>query len=109
MIEAKLQFILLDYPFGYRYNLIALYINYAVFIDTPLDIAMARRVARDYKGAQGGKILADMHYYLSRGRQAYISSIDAGKAEADLVIGGDEPVQSIVNELVSRLSAIEAG
>ena len=46
--EKNLDYIFLDYPFGYKNEQVGKYIDYAFFIDTPLDIALARRILRDY-------------------------------------------------------------
>jgi uridine kinase len=37
------DYIIVDYPFGYRNLCVGQYINFAVFVDTPLDVALARR------------------------------------------------------------------
>jgi uridine kinase len=47
LAQANLDYILLDYSFAYKNDKVAPYISYAVFLDTPLDIAMARRIIRD--------------------------------------------------------------
>ncbi len=89
-------------PFDYRHYLIGPYIGYAIFIDTPLDIALARRLLRDYGNGDEKKLLADMQYYLNHGRQAYINGSAAGRAKADLVIDGSRSVAEMVKELTSK-------
>ena len=42
------SYLLLDYPFAYKHSSMKEYIDLSVYIDTPLDIAMARRVRRDH-------------------------------------------------------------
>ena len=44
LITENPDFIILDYPFGYNHNLIGPYLDCTVFIDTPLDINLARRI-----------------------------------------------------------------
>ncbi|MFA6729422.1 MAG: AAA family ATPase [Eubacteriales bacterium] len=48
LLNEPFDFIIVDYPFGYRNSRVGQYINFAVFVDTPLDIALARRTIRDY-------------------------------------------------------------
>jgi Uridine kinase len=60
LLERGLDFILLDYSFGYRHDKIAKYIDLSIFIDTPLDIALARRLLRDYKGVSGNTVFEDI-------------------------------------------------
>src|SRR5690606_5874716 len=44
--DDTIEYIFLDYPFAYLNGGVAEYINFAIYIDTPLDIAMARRIIR---------------------------------------------------------------
>ena len=46
--RGKAKQMILDYPFGCRHPRFADIIDLDVFIDTPLDVAMARRILRDY-------------------------------------------------------------
>ncbi|MDD4296375.1 MAG: hypothetical protein PHC69_05385 [Ruminiclostridium sp.] len=48
LLNKQLDYIVLDYPFGYGNRLVGQYINLAVYIDVPLDVALARRIIRDY-------------------------------------------------------------
>jgi uridine kinase len=41
------EFIVLDYPFGRDHPRFKSVIDLSVFVDTPLDVAMARRIIRD--------------------------------------------------------------
>lgn len=43
----KYDWILLDYLFAYIHERLSKYIDFTIFIDTPLDIAMSRRILRD--------------------------------------------------------------
>ena len=58
--SSDCDYLLLDYPFAYCHDEMGKYIDYAIFIDTPLDIAMARRVLRDMKEASADEIRFDM-------------------------------------------------
>jgi len=48
LLNEPLDYIILDYPFGRENTVIEKYIDLAVFIDVPLDVALARRLIRDY-------------------------------------------------------------
>ncbi len=72
IIESnKYDYLLLDYPFGYCHNEISKCIDCTIFIDTPLDIAMVRRVLRDMPNATGDEIRANMKNYVKYERIAY--------------------------------------
>ena len=100
------DFIFLDYPFGYRHSLIAPYLSYSVFIDTPLDIAMARRILREYEEKiiiDIKDVLDDMKNYLERGRTAYLSGLDSGRENADFVVDGSLSVDDIIECILKKL------
>src|SRR5262245_41192997 len=46
--DETVQYIVLDYPFGRDHPRFRDVIDLSVFIDTPLDVAMARRILRDF-------------------------------------------------------------
>jgi uridine kinase len=50
-------------------------IDFSVFIDTPLDIALARRVTRDFRDSPTENILSDLDNYISRGRRGYLNML----------------------------------
>lgn len=50
----RYDYLLLDYPFAYQNKMIKDYLDCCIFIDTPLDIALARKVLRDMKESSAG-------------------------------------------------------
>lgn len=50
----------LDYPFGYGNRLVGQYINLAIYFDVPLDVALARRIIRDYTSRDKNTNVADV-------------------------------------------------
>lgn len=103
-LRAELPgFIVLDYPFLYGHRQMSELINLAVFIDTPLDIAMARRIIRDHEGHLGADIIEEMRYYLSRARLAYLDMLRTIKPQADLVVDGALPLLDVVKIIGERL------
>ncbi len=77
LLSEPLDYILLDYPFAYKHSKVSKFIDVAFFIDTPLDIAMARRVNRDFRNSSVEKILTDMNNYITRGRRGYLNMLRA--------------------------------
>ncbi|MEW9677875.1 hypothetical protein ABRT01_17195 [Lentibacillus sp. L22] len=58
--NQRLNYIVLDFPFAYKHIKTSEFIDLAVFIDTPLDIALARRVTRDFRTGSVENVLSDM-------------------------------------------------
>lgn len=98
--EGKCEYLILDYPFAYCNAQIEKYIDVAVFIDTPLDIALARRILRDMGNASGEKIRSDLRGYLEYGRVAYVQMLKDILPSSDHVIDGTKSVEAIVEEII---------
>ena len=103
LMKETLDFIVMNYPFGYKHNLIAKYIDYSIFIDTPLDIALARRIIRDYDSTTIINIFDDMNQYLTQGRNAYLYGLDSTKTSADFVVDGSKTVSDIVTIIIKKI------
>ena len=88
MRDDGCELLLLDYPFAYLNDRIAPYIDRAVFIDTPLDVAMARRVLRDMADASADEIRADLENYLKFARIAYVQMLKDVLPSSDAVLDG---------------------
>jgi len=98
--DNEVQYILLDYPFAYKNDWIKPFIDCAIFIDTPLDIAMARRVLRDMCNATGNEIREDMSFYLKCARIAYEEMLNTILPNSDYVIDGSMQLDEIVKQII---------
>jgi uridine kinase len=105
--ERSVDFVFLDYPFAFKQKQIGILIDYAIFIDTPLDIAMARRVLRDFSQTITRNICEDMKGYLSRGRNAFLHMVDTIKPDSDFVVDGSLPVTAIVDLICMKLDEVK--
>ncbi len=101
LLSSNSDYIVMDYPFGYRHNLIGKYVDLSIFIDTPLDIALARRIIRDYDKDTVQNIFSDMEQYLSQGRNAYLYGLNTTIEDADFVVDGSKSTNDIV-ELIKQ-------
>lgn len=98
--DNEVKYILLDYPFAYKNDCIKPFIDCAIFIDTPLDIAMARRVLRDMYNATGDEIREDMSSYLKYARIAYEEMLNTIMPDSDYVIDGSMQLDEIVKQIM---------
>src|SRR4029453_6896529 len=76
--RRKSEFIILDYPFGRDHPRFQALIDLSVFVDTPLDVAMARRIIRDHRIVVGEtatevleRLRAELAHYLEKARHPY--------------------------------------
>ncbi|WP_077296408.1 hypothetical protein [Virgibacillus pantothenticus] len=96
---ANLDYIFLDYPFAYLNEAIKAMLDLAIYIDTPLDIAMARGVIRDYHELD---VVSYMKEYLLHGRKAF-EAMERVKASADEVVNGSLPVANIIKVVKEKI------
>ncbi|MEZ4659315.1 MAG: hypothetical protein R2911_17265 [Caldilineaceae bacterium] len=112
--QAKLKNIVLDYPLGRDHPRFASIINLSVFIDTPLDVAMARRILRDYafapptSAAEKLKQLGtEMTHYLEKARYPYLDACKH-KETADLILDGWRPLAELCDQVLAKTKANNA-
>jgi len=102
LLKEPLDYIILDYPFGYLNEFVGKLIDITVYIDTPLDVALARRIIRDYtsRSQKSDFGLADieelslaeldgeLRWYLTNSRPIYAKMPEMHKPVSDLVVDG---------------------
>lgn len=98
--------LILDYPFAYCNEYIKKYIDVAVFIDTPLDIALARRILRDMSNASGEDIRNDLRGYLKYARAAFTQMQKDILPSSDYVIDGTMSTEAIVENIIYIIEGI---
>ncbi len=106
MKKTDTEYLLLDYPFAYCHKALSEYIDRAIFIDTPLDIAMARRVLRDMNNATGEEIRNDLEIYLKYARIAYVQMLKDVLPSSDHIIDGTKELEEIAEEIKKIILSI---
>lgn len=99
--DGTYDYLVLDYPFAYGNEQIRKYIDVAVFIDTLLNIALARRILRDMSNASGKDIRDDLRGYLKYARIAFIQMQKDILPSSDYVIDGTMSTESIVENIIT--------
>lgn len=101
--NTELDYILLDYPFAYLNSEMRKFIDLAIYIDTPLDIAMARRILRDFTENPIDEVHNDLKHYVSDGRKAYLEMVNKVKPNSDIVVDGSYPISLIVSQILGEI------
>ncbi|WP_422123244.1 hypothetical protein DHX103_00075 [Planococcus sp. X10-3] len=102
LLAEPLDYIILDFPFAKQHARSSKSIDFTVFIDTPLDVALSRRLIRDFSDAPAAKILEDVHHYARSGRAAYLHMLETIKPDSDAVIDGSGTVSTIVTSIEEK-------
>ena len=104
------KYVIFDSPFGYAHTETGGLIDLMVFIDTPLDVAMARRLLRDFSPASVdnsstniGRLTAELIAYLDYGRQAYLEMDKQIKPICDLLLDGCSAVDDLAKVVVRAI------
>ncbi|HEY0836031.1 MAG TPA: hypothetical protein VGE72_19155 [Azospirillum sp.] len=107
------DFVILEEPFGRSRAEVAALIDFAVHIDVPADVALARRTLRliGERPALGDAAVLDevagqLRAFLAVGRDAYLAADRAARAAADLVLDGMRPVDALADELLAAVADV---
>lgn len=103
LATESLHYIILDYPFARMHSKLRSSIDLAVFIDTPLDIALARRIIRDYQQDSKVELFKEMDLYVNYGRKGYLEMLTSIKPNSDLVVDGTLTVQDILINITEAM------
>jgi uridine kinase len=97
------NYIVFDAPLGRKHTATGKYIDFLIYLNTPLDIALARRLLRDYSDKTNSVIIEELTVYLSTSRPLYVMDYDR-KEECDLIIDGSFPPDKQIKIILSALN-----
>lgn len=97
------QYLVFDAPLGRFHKQTGDYIDFCIHLDTPLDVALSRRLLRDYAAAQqdNSELIEELRFYLDHSRELYFD--DHLKQGADLIVDGLLPINEQVKYINSHL------
>lgn len=96
-------YILVDAPLGRKHASTSAHLDLTVYIDTPLDIALARRLLRDYQSHDKSKrlLLEELSLYLSHVRKLFTD--ETIKKAEDMIIDGTLSLEEQAKQILYRL------
>jgi uridine kinase len=95
--------ILFDAPLGYANEALGALIDTMVYLDTLLDIAMARRLIRGAEDKPGTLLATEMQDYLAYGRKCYLVMDRVIKPRCNHVIDGSLAVEVLARNIISLI------
>ena len=105
--QGKSRYIVLDYPLGKDHPRFGGRIDLAVFVDTPLDVAMARRILRDCPADADARerlrqLRREMAHYLKEARYPYLDTCK-DRERSDLVLDGWRDLDVLKDEALTAI------
>jgi len=104
------KYVVVDAPLGRAHRDSGKYIDFMVFIDTPLDVAMARRLLRilhcetERNDSNAiANIKAELESYENRARRIYVGFVERMRPTCDLVLDGNLSLDKLASKVVSAL------
>ena len=113
LLEQRPSHILVDYPFGRAHPVIAPYLDCALWVDTPLDIALARRILRDYLRRAPARraieqpmnhMAQQLDFYLARMRQTCLVHETTVRPGCDVVLNGALPPDELAQAAIKKFT-----
>jgi len=102
------KFIIFDAAFGRANDELNQLIDLMVYIDTPLDVAMGRRILRGIENKEFdtlNSIKEDVEIYINRARQAYLIGDKAMRPRSDLVLDGTLTLEQLGKQVIQKLES----
>jgi uridine kinase len=97
------EMVVFEAPLGRRHRGSGAYIDFLVFIELPLEIALARFVKRELEG-DASRLVPYIEAYEPLAREVYREQLRQVMPDADLVLDGRQPVDVNIGLLLEALS-----
>lgn len=96
------DYIIFDAPLGRKHPATGQYIDHSIFLNTPLDVALARRVLRDFRDKSNSAIIESLDTYLNVTRPLYTIHYDETE-KFDCMLDGNQSVNELAATVVNQL------
>jgi uridine kinase len=110
------RYVVFDAPLGRAHEATGALIDFMVYLDTPLDVAMARRLLRTFDERVRfavdhdlGPIRAELTSYLAYGRDAYLEMDRQIKPRCDLILDGLATIDWLAQQILEAVNGRWAG
>ncbi len=110
-IVGPARWVVADAPLGRAHSESGRLIDLLIFIDTPLDVAMARRILRDIALADEPlqHVMGELAGYEARARPIYEHFQERMRADADLIVEGTLGIDLVIERIRCEVESRWAG
>jgi uridine kinase len=106
------RFLMLEEPFGRGRDAVHDLIDFVVYVDTPLEVAYIRKLARktdflpweDNPAVFIKNLRSNLEWYQRIGRKFYLAVADRVREDCDLVVDGTQSTEQIADEIMQAIS-----
>ena len=103
--SQPVKYIIFDAPLGRAHEATGKHIDHMVFLDTPLDVAMARRIVRD---GWSDSTERQLHGYLDWTRKLYEWHIKQVSATSDLILDGTLHPEILAERVINKFQLLSS-
>ena len=103
-VKGHFKYILIDFPFGYKHQILKPYIDTLIYLQTPLDVCLGRQILRDYQDKTAAEIRNWIKTYLDFARPIFIDHKQYISQDADLILDGLLPLSDKVKLVLNDLN-----
>lgn len=104
-VVGPAMFVVVDAPLGRAHHETGKHIDLMIYIDTPLDVAMARRILRDQYAQPEEELRNDLNSYLEYGRGAYVEQYKQVRPGCELILDGLMSPSELTDKVIEAISA----
>lgn len=100
LAKSSTRFIFIEEPFGRERDAMAMFIDYVILLDQPMELCLTRIIKRHLKSTNAGAINAISSYlrkYQDYLRQVYLNAANQVRNNADLIVQGELTVNNTIN------------
>lgn len=87
-VLGRYSTILIDFPFGYKHDILSPYIDKVIYVKTPLDICFARQLLRDHSESTVEEILKWAETYCSFIHPIVVDHETVVSSHIDILVDG---------------------
>ena len=96
------KYCIIDYPFGKKDYPMKKFIDFAVWMETPPDLALARRILRDFSDSDADEIRFELKAYAGGVRKYFILN-PVERVYYDYFADGTKKVDEICADIISEI------
>jgi uridine kinase len=106
LAKSSTRFIFIEEPFGRERDAMAMFIDYVILLDQPMELCLTRIIKRHLETPNTDAISSISNYlikYQDHLREVYLNAANQVRSNADLIVQGELTVNNTINYISNWL------